>query len=162
MRGTFVCAVAGLATIATPAAAVPSFAVQTGRQCAACHVGGFGPQLTPFGRQFKMSGYTLRTTGFNLPVSAMAVASYVKTKQDQAPSSGFSANDNVALDQISLFVAGGLGKHLGAFVQTTYDGIAKTWHWDNLDARVVTTTTIKGAPVILGLSLNNEIGRAHV
>ncbi len=155
MRGTFFCVLAGVAAMASPAAAVPSFAVQTGRPCVACHVGGFGPQLTPFGRQFKISGYTMRMTGFNLPVSAMAVASYVKTKQDQAPAPGFDANDNVALDQISLFVSGGLGKHLGAFVQTTYDGIAKAWHWDNLDARVVTNTTIKGKPVVLGLSLNN-------
>lgn len=146
----------GLAVlIGGPASAVPSFAVQTGQPCTACHVGGFGPQLTPFGRSFKVSGYTMRTSPFNLPFSAMAVASYIKTKQDQAPAPGFGANDNAALDQISLFVAGGLGKHLGAFVQTTYDGVAKAWHWDNLDARVVTTTTIKGAPVVVGLSLNN-------
>ena len=154
MRGVFVTILAWLA-LAAPAAAVPSFAVQTGQPCAACHVGGFGPQLTPFGRQFKISGYTMRTTGFNLPVSAMAVASYVKTKRDQDPAPGFGANDNFALDQISLFVAGGVGKHLGAFVQTTYDGVAKAWHWDNLDVRAVTTATIKGTPVVLGLNLNN-------
>jgi mono/diheme cytochrome c family protein len=39
-----------------PAQAVPAFAQQTGRNCAACHVGGFGPQLTPFGREFKLGG----------------------------------------------------------------------------------------------------------
>jgi hypothetical protein len=155
VRGAIALVFSLFVAFATPALGVPSFAVQTGQPCAACHVGGFGPQLTPFGRTFKMSGYTMRTTGFNLPVSAMAVASYVKTKQDQAPAPGFGANDNVALDQISLFVAGGLGKHIGAFVQTTYDGVAKAWHWDNLDVRAVTTTTIKGAPVVLGVSLNN-------
>ncbi len=37
---------------APPAAeALPSFAQQTGMACSACHVGAFGPQLTPFGRQ---------------------------------------------------------------------------------------------------------------
>jgi len=70
------------------AAAVPSFAVQTGQPCAACHVGGFGPQLTPFGRDFKMRGYTTRVTSFNLPFSAMAVASYIHTLKDQPPAPG--------------------------------------------------------------------------
>ncbi|MBV8549915.1 MAG: hypothetical protein JOY54_01350 [Acidobacteriaceae bacterium] len=38
--------------------ALPSFARQTGQKCAACHVGGSWPQLTPWGRFFKLSGYT--------------------------------------------------------------------------------------------------------
>src|SRR5438105_4380242 len=37
---------------------LPSFARQTGQKCAACHVGGNWPQLTPWGRFFKLSGYT--------------------------------------------------------------------------------------------------------
>src|ERR1700730_14043464 len=37
---------------------LPSFARQTGQKCAACHVGGSWPQLTPWGRFFKLSGYT--------------------------------------------------------------------------------------------------------
>ena len=40
-----------------PASALPSFARQTGQPCGACHVD--FPGLTPFGRQFKMGGYTL-------------------------------------------------------------------------------------------------------
>src|SRR5690348_6481533 len=70
-----------------PAQAVPAFAEQTGQACASCHVGGYGPQLTPFGRQFKITGYTLRAKPFNVPLSAMAVASYVHTKraQDEPP-----------------------------------------------------------------------------
>ena len=62
-------------TLNRPASAVPAFAEQTGQQCAACHVGGFGPQLTKFGREFKLGGYTLRAKSFNVPLSAMAVAS---------------------------------------------------------------------------------------
>ncbi len=142
---------------ATGAAAVPSFAIQTGQTCNACHVGGFGPQLTPFGREFKMGGYTLRTKDFNVPVSAMAVASYVRTQQAQPgpPSPNFNANDNVAVDQVSLFLAGGLGSHFGGFVQTTYDGVARAFHWDNLDLRAVTTATVKGVNMVLGVSVNN-------
>jgi hypothetical protein len=47
-----------LAATARPSGAVPSFAAQTGQPCAACHVGAFGPQLTPLGRSFKIGGYT--------------------------------------------------------------------------------------------------------
>ena len=148
-------ALAGVGLSTTAALAVPSFAIQTGQACNACHVGGFGPQLTPFGREFKMGGYTLRTNSFNIPVSAMAVASYVHTQAPQPPATHFAANDNVAIDQVSLFVAGGLGSHLGAFIQTTYDGVAEAFHWDNLDVRAVTTTTVKGANVLLGVSVNN-------
>jgi len=40
---------AALLLLALPrtAHAVPSFAAQTGQPCTACHVGAFGPQLTP-------------------------------------------------------------------------------------------------------------------
>src|SRR5271168_4831157 len=104
-RGLLALAMVGLT--ATGALAVPSFAVQTGQACNACHVGGFGPQLTPFGREFKMRGYTTRTVDFNAPVSAMAVASYVRTQQNQAtpPAPNFNTNDNAAVDQVSLFLA---------------------------------------------------------
>ncbi|MBV8593998.1 MAG: hypothetical protein JOZ27_06855 [Caulobacteraceae bacterium] len=148
---------AGIAAIAGPAAAVPAFAVQTGEPCQACHVGGFGPQLTAFGREFKLQGYTLRAKNGAIPLSVMAVASYIRTAkaQDPPPAAGFGTNDNLALDQISLFLAGGLGRHFGAFVQGTYDGVAKAWHWDNLDLRAVTTAKLGRHDVVLGATLNN-------
>ncbi|MEO8812204.1 MAG: hypothetical protein ABI376_04740 [Caulobacteraceae bacterium] len=138
--------------------AVPSFAVQTGRPCSACHIGGLGPQLTPFGREFKMHGYTARAVGFNVPLAAFAVASYVRTLKDQesAPAPSSTVNDNFALDQVSLFLAGGLGHHLGAFVQNTYNGITRAFTWDNLDVRAVTTAKAGAADLVLGLDLNNN------
>ncbi len=50
-----------------PAAALPAFARQTGQPCGKCHTD--FPSLTPFGRRFKLGGYTLgggefRTTPF--------------------------------------------------------------------------------------------------
>jgi hypothetical protein len=58
-----------LATIAftRPAAALPSFARQTGQPCGTCHTD--FPGLTPYGRRFKLLGYTVgggkyRTTPF--------------------------------------------------------------------------------------------------
>ena len=67
------------------AQAVPAFADQTGQPCSSCHVGGFGPTLTPFGREFKILGYTARTKDGTIPVSAMAVASFLHTASDQPP-----------------------------------------------------------------------------
>src|SRR6266700_397108 len=55
------------------ASAVPTFNRQTGQNCVACHAGGQFPELTPYGRLFKMTGYTLGERA--LPFSAMAVAS---------------------------------------------------------------------------------------
>jgi hypothetical protein len=150
-------ALAVISFSATAANAVPAFAVQTGRNCAACHIGGFGPQLTPYGREFKLGGYTERAVSFNLPISAMAVASYLHTQKDQTtpPAAHFSRNDNAAIDQISLFLAGGVGSHFGGFVQGTYDGVAEGFHWDSLDLRAVTNLTLKGLNAVLGASVNN-------
>lgn len=144
--------------IASHANAVPAFAAQTGQPCQSCHVGGLGPQLTPFGRQFKLHGYTMRSSEWSVPVSAMAVASYVATGKVAAspPAPGFKRNDNTALDQVSLFFAGGFGPHLGAFVQTTYDGVGKAWSWDNVDVRSTATFDLKGVNILVGGSLNNS------
>lgn len=154
----FLLAFAAAMFVASRAAAVPAFAVQTGEPCQMCHVGGFGPQLTALGRQFKLQGYTLRTNKFNIPFSAMAVASYINTAkaQEPPPAPHYSGNDNLTLDQFSIFFAGGFGQHFGAFVQTTYDGVARAWHWDNLDLRATTTLKIKGVDTLLGLSVNNS------
>jgi hypothetical protein len=136
--------------------AVPAFADQTTQPCKACHVGGFGPELTPFGREFKLGGYTLRARS-SAPLSAMAVASWTHTNKDQVPPpDNLSANNNLALDQVSGFLAGGVGKHLGGFVQVTYDGVGKAWSWDNLDLRVVTPVQLFGKESILGISFNNS------
>jgi hypothetical protein len=140
------------------AAAVPAFADQTGQPCSACHVGGFGPQLTVFGRQFKLLGYTARTDSDAIPISAMAIASYLRTSADQPAAPGYSANNNMALDQISLFLAGGVGEHFGGFSQFTYDGVGRAVSWDNLDLRAVNTFDLNGTDLVAGLSFNNSPG----
>lgn len=54
----FLVVLAGFVTIgfASPARALPSFARQTGQPCGTCHTS--FPGLTPFGRRFKLLGYT--------------------------------------------------------------------------------------------------------
>lgn len=146
---------------ATSAQAVPAFEEQTGQPCSACHVGGFGPQFTQFGRQFKMEGYTARGSDANtIPLAAMAIASYLNTAKDQpgAPAPHTDTNNNTALDQVSLFLAGGVGEHFGGFAQFTYDGVARTSAWDNLDLRAVTHADVGSSDVLFGVSLNNSPG----
>jgi len=143
------------------AEALPAFAVQTGQACNACHVGAFGPQLTPLGREFKLQGYTMRSgTDFTLPVSAMAIVSYLQTAKDVAfpPAPNFGANDNVALDKASLFLAGGYGDHVGALSEFTYFGVGDAYGWDVQDLRAVDSETIGGQDVVFGLSVNNSPG----
>ncbi|WP_408587270.1 hypothetical protein [Novosphingobium sp.] len=157
LRATLPAAIGVVAVLAArPAMAVPSFADQTGQPCQACHVGGFGPQLTPFGREFKLNGYTMRAKAFNVPLAAMALASYTHTRKDQVPAPDkLNANDNLAFDQGSLFVAGGVGQHFGGFAQMTYDGVARHWSWDNLDLRAVTNGRVLGSDAVFGVTLNN-------
>ncbi|HUW27311.1 MAG TPA: cytochrome C, partial [Sulfuriferula sp.] len=59
-----------LMSFSNPARAVPSFARQTGQNCVACHAGGQFPELTPYGRLFKLTGYTIGQR--ELPLAAMA------------------------------------------------------------------------------------------
>lgn len=100
---------AALIGFARTAEAVPSFAAQTGQPCAACHVGGFGPQLTPFGRAFKIGGFTQGggedTLRDKIPFSAMVLTSFTNTAKAQPgpASQHFSSNNNFAIDQVSIF-----------------------------------------------------------
>jgi len=97
----------------SPVYALPSFSGQTGLPCSACHVGGFGPQLTPFGISFRANGYTLSGgTGVwsHIPVNLVVSPSYQHdaTAQPTAPT-GYGTNDffNILGSGTSLFIAGG-------------------------------------------------------
>ena len=72
-------------SISTEVNALPSFARQTGEPCAFCHVQAFGPNLTPNGRNFKLTGYTM-AAGENaklIPLSAMVQGSFTHTSRGQ-------------------------------------------------------------------------------
>lgn len=143
-----------------PAAAVPSFAAQTGQPCAACHVGSFGPQLTSFGRDFKLFGYVASNNKATLPpVSAMVTTSFTHTSADQVPPPApwTGPNDNLSLDQVSLFYAGAIIPNvMGAFIQATYDGVHHIVHWDNTDIRLSRDATIGGTDLVYGVTVNNN------
>ena len=69
------------------AEALPSFSRQTGQNCSVCHTQSFGPNLTPFGRDFKLGGYTMgggSGTAAKLPaISGMAMGTFTNTQKDQ-------------------------------------------------------------------------------
>lgn len=166
----------GLLLMPSGASAVPSYARQTGLPCTTCHTA--FPQLTPFGRYFKMSGYTLAGGKTHLPpvaVMLQGAPGFTHTKKAQSSSdvpSYFDSNNNVSLNQISFFFAGKLfgpyaeklfgekaGRivdHVGTFIQGTWSGVDHAWAWDNAEIRVANTGTLGGKNVIYGAYLNNS------
>jgi hypothetical protein len=140
------------------AQAMPSFARQTGMECTGCHVGAYGPQLTPAGVKFKLSGYTdSDDQPGKIPLSGMLVGSFSKTSADQnPPPEHFKSNNNTKLDEASLFYAGKIAKYLGAFVQVTYSGIDHSVSWDQTDIRFAKSHDWNDKEVLWGVSLNNN------
>jgi len=161
----FLTLVTGIATLgilaysSTMARAVPSFARQTHMPCSACHVGSFGPQLKPYGRLFKMMGYSLGSNpkGY-LPVSAMFLEAFHHSKKGVPGGAAphFGDNNNLVDDEISIFLAGRLAPGLGIFSQTTYSGIDRAVALDNTDLRYARQTKLGGKSLILGVSMNNN------
>lgn len=147
-----------LGSLCAPAWAVPSYARQTGSECAACHVGGYGPQLTPFGQQFKMGGYT-ETDGKDdkVPLSAMLLGNFTRTAKGlpEVPDH-FKSNNNTALQEASIFLAGRLADNVGAFVQSTYSGVDRVWALDQLDLRYARSLSVNDKDTTVGLSINGN------
>ncbi len=155
-----------------PAAAVPSYARQTGLACEACHT--VFPELTPFGRRFKLNGYVINnrkqvqdTTArhrslelsFFSPVSAMFVASYLHTSASQPDSNGLGHAQNNTTSfpqQLSLFYAGEITPHIGSFIQLTYDPTSGSVGMDNTDIRYANNMMWQGNKFNWGISLNNN------
>jgi hypothetical protein len=154
-RISVACAVSLLFT--TAAWAVPSFARQTGLNCSACHIN--FPQLTAFGRNFKLHGYTqtradepqtneLHPTAMP-PLSVMFQVSFSKLSAAEPD----TQNGTLLFpDQFSLFYAGRISGRAGAFVQVTYDGPSDHFSMDNADIRLVGSH----GSIIAGLNANNN------
>jgi hypothetical protein len=138
---------------------VPAFAIQTGQPCAACHVGAFGPQLKPYGRDFKLNGYVASDgKDHGLPMAMTLQGSFTHTSAAQpgGAAPGFSPNDNLALDQLSLYYAGKIAPHTGGFIEFEYDGVAKQPQIGNVDIRHVREAQLFGQDALLGLTVNNN------
>src|ERR1700686_1235327 len=67
-----------------PAEALPSFARQTGQPCGTCHTD--FPALTPFGRRFKLLGYTVAVAEFRTtPCPSFPPSSDSPAQADKMP-----------------------------------------------------------------------------
>jgi len=152
----------GTAAILVPldAQAVPSFARQTGQNCVACHAGGQFPELTTYGRMFKMTGYTIGER--TVPLSVMGLASYASIAN--APE-GTQKHAQPIFATGSLFLAGKITENIGAFTQITYDNYAVdngdgtfSGHTqaDNMDLRFANHIVTDKQDWIYGVSLNNN------
>jgi len=148
--------------------AVPSYSRQTGLSCATCHFA--PPELTAFGRKFKLEGYTFRTkaevtdekkdhnAALHLleafPLSVVFDTSFTVLK---SPEPG-TQNGNFQLPQdVSLFLAGAWGSHVGSFVQVTYTGQGNHFGWDNTDVRYANKDhELFGKSFTFGATFNNN------
>ncbi len=144
------------------AQALPAFARQTGQQCVACHAGGQFPELTPYGRAFKMTGYTMGARA--MPLAVMGVASY--TKSSNPSDDAAFAKDAAALFQTgSIFLAGKVTDNIGMFAQATYNNYDSQnengkwrgkWGSDNMEVRYADRFIDAGRDLIFGVSVNNN------
>jgi hypothetical protein len=146
--------------------ALPIFARQTGQNCLACHAGGQFPELTPYGRLFKLTGYTLGKR--TIPLAAMVVmsASVVSnTSKSDDPAADFQKNKSVIIPTASVFLAGKVTDNIGAFIQITYDNFAgqsddgKYYGHssaDNMEIRYADRHIDEYSDLIYGVSLNNN------
>jgi hypothetical protein len=147
--------------------ALPSFSRQTGQACNVCHTQSFGPNLTPFGRDFKLGGYTMgggKGVAAKIPaLSGMVQGSFTNTQQDQEGlPSGYNKNNNFTFDQASLFYAGRIYGKVGALSQLSFDGVANRLGMDNTDIRFADRLDLDDTPLpfdldlTYGVSLNNN------
>ena len=148
-------AIATLA-LAGQAHAVPSFARQTGSDCAACHIGAYGPQLTPYGIKFKLGGYTDGNGKSNVPLSAMVVLDSSKYKEKNESTEAYDSKSKTGMAEASLFVAGKLAEHVGSFLQVTNSGIEHHTGIDQADIRVTGNANLGEHEALVGVSFNNN------
>lgn len=163
--------------------AIPAFTRQTGMECAACHVGSFGPQLTSVGRNFKLNAYMLdsfQSTSDDAskplsPDSKAALKEYLQnlsvtaiggvehTNRDlrrgielNGNQARLNTNDNVTLDDLSIFYGGRLFSNVGMLAQATYSNPDEHFAWEHTDIRYANNTKLNGKPLIYGITVNNN------
>jgi hypothetical protein len=145
--------------------AVPSFARQTGLSCNVCHSN--PPELTAFGRNFKLKGYVLTDMTAKdkvgntkdlllskyIPLSAMIIISDTAYQSNQPASQNNSAGFP---QQLSIFLAGAFASHFGGLAQVTYTHQDDHFGMDNTDLRYANQGKLAGKDWWYGVTLNNN------
>ncbi len=128
-----------LMTLPESASALPGFARQTSKECAACHTQNM-PKLNAYGRYFALSGYTLydaknetqsliegSDVALGLPAvlnaSAVLSARYIKSSQESNNSEvvGAERGELQVLEGSGLFFGGRIADNVGGIVSVTGD-----------------------------------------
>jgi hypothetical protein len=145
--------------------AVPSFARQTGLSCNVCHRN--PPELTAFGRNFKLKAYGLASTTAServgntrdlllskyMPVSAMVLLSNTAFQANQPASQNNAAGFP---QQLSIFLAGGFASHFGGLAQVTYTHSDDHFGMDNTDLRFANHAKMGEKDLDYGITVNNN------
>jgi hypothetical protein len=142
---------------------IPSFARQTGLACSACHYQ--FPQLTPFGRLFKINGYSLtglktikegdkrKEAGLALvPIGPVSIMFQTSLNNLATALPGTQNNTVEFPQQLSLFFGSAITPHIGTMMQVTYNGASGTFGMDNTDIRFAD----REGDFIYGITLNNN------
>lgn len=154
----------------TRSLAVTSFSRQTGLPCSTCHY--TWPELTPFGRMFKLNGYTL--TGMKqvtvkpvashktesalqlleaLPISVNVRLSDTATNRPQPG----TQNGNIEFpQQLNVYFASAISAHAGAMMQVTYTPSSATLSFDNSDFRYANNGKLGGKDLVYGVNFDNN------
>jgi hypothetical protein len=180
--GALVILVLGTSTLmllSTPAQAVPPFARQTGLACEACHT--VPPELTAFGRRFKLNGYTLTTRPplvedtddhkkntvwlTDLPGIGILLQAtynhYNRAPPDSQVPGATAQSDNLQFpQQWSIIGAGAITDHIGGFLQMTYTQPGGTFGVDNTELRYTDHTN--NNDWVWGILANNNPGNQDV
>jgi hypothetical protein len=168
-RVTSPAALAALVDRAThTSAGVPGYSRQTKLACGVCHYG--FPQLTAFGRLFKLNGYTLaglppitaqadsmsRLSLDLSPIAPLSVMAIGSTTRLSKAIPGTLGTTTQFPQQLSLFASTGISDKMGIFSQFTYTDQSGTFSIDNVDVRFATHKLVGEQDMILGLTLNNN------
>jgi len=123
---TFICSLLLFCVSLNYAQALPLFSRQTGQSCVACHAGGQYPELTPFGRHFKLTGYTMGTRQ-NIPVSVHAVVGVATSEKGNNGPSQNHDSGKLKPNYLFLDIGGKIFDNFGAFSQWyyAYDEVAR-------------------------------------
>jgi len=108
--------------LSAPAQAIPVFARQTGHNCQACHIS--YPELTAYGREFKLNGYTFGEAQ-NVPLAIALMGEYAKIGDNTNHATGGTICANcseASFVQWSLFYGGRITENIGVFGQASSGG----------------------------------------
>jgi len=147
---------------------VPSYSRQTKLSCAMCH-NGF-PQLTAFGRLFKLNGYSMsglsaitdqrdsasRATLALSPIAPISLMTIISNTSVAKAVAGTQRSTTQFPQQVSLFAASALSPKAGIFSQFTYEDRSGTFGIDNVDIRAASHADVGGRDVLYGVTLHNN------